>query len=356
MQTRHQLITADASDMSILDDESVDLIVTSPPYPLIAMWDGIFSAESREVKAAFERADGSAAFEGSHRLLDRIWKECYRVLNNGSFLCINIGDAVRKIGDDFRLFPNHSRITAACRSLGFQSLPLILWRKPTNAPNKFMGSGMYPAGAYVTLEHEYILIFRKGGKRSFTEEDKDRRRKSAFFWEERNAWFSDMWDFRGTSQFLSAGKSRERSAAFPLELPYRLICMYSLYGDTVLDPFSGTGTTSLAAAGTGRNSLGVDTDASLNEDAGNILLSSQDILNTLVSDRMERHIVFTADRVQTGKPLKYRNKPHGVPVVTRQEELLELREIEGPPEKGPGGLIIFRYTPYRKKQKDLFDL
>ncbi|MFP4382726.1 MAG: DNA-methyltransferase [Spirochaetia bacterium] len=355
MQTRHQFITADSADISVLDNESIDLIVTSPPYPMIAMWDGIFSAGNREVEAAFQNSDGVSAFDGCHLLLDRIWEECFRVLKNGSFLCINIGDAVRKIGDDFRLFPNHSRITSACRRLGFQSLPLILWRKPTNAPTKFMGSGMYPAGAYVTLEHEYILIFRKGGKYDFSGADKDRRRKSAYFWEERNVWFSDVWDFRGTGQILSGGKSRERSAAFPLELPYRLICMYSLYEDTVLDPFSGTGTTSLAAAGTGRNSIGIDTDAALNTDAGNILTASADILNSRVTARMEGHAAFAAERIKAGKPLKYQNKPHGVPVVTRQEELLELWEITVPPERTDGG-IIFRYRPYRKNQRELFDL
>ena len=123
-----------------------------------------------------------------------------------------------------------------------------------------MGSGMLPAGAYVTYEHEYILIFRKGGKRLFgTEEEKARRRVSAYFWEERNVWFSDIWiDLKGAAQGLCNKSVRNRSGAYPLELAFRLICMYSLYGDLVFDPFLGTGTTTTAAIVTGRNSIGAE--------------------------------------------------------------------------------------------------
>jgi DNA modification methylase len=121
------------------------------------------------------------------------------------------------------------------QKLGFSALPAILWRKQTNAPNKFMGSGMMPPGAYVTLEHEYILILRKGNKREFTSiKEKQNRRESAFFQEERNFWFSDVWmDLKGTTQNLFDNKATERSAAYPFELPYRLISMFSVKSDTV---------------------------------------------------------------------------------------------------------------------------
>src|SRR5206468_5334175 len=104
----------------------------------------------------------------------------------------------------FILYPNHVRIASHLVRLGFNPLPAILWRKQTNAPNKFMGSGMFPPGAYVTLEHEYVLIVRKGDKRAFDSEViRSRRRESAFFWEERNDWFSDVWfDLKGTGQNL----------------------------------------------------------------------------------------------------------------------------------------------------------
>ena len=133
-----------------------------------------------------------------------------------------------------------------------------------------MGSGMLPAGAYVTLEHEYILILRKGGKREFKKEsDKQNRRESALFWEERNLWFSDIWfDIKGTPQTLGAQNlgdktARKRSGAYPFELAHRLINMYSVKGDRVLDPFLGTGTTMAAAMAAGRNSVGYEMDASL---------------------------------------------------------------------------------------------
>ena len=102
-----------------------------------------------------------------HCLLDTVWRECARVVRPGGFVCVNIGDATRKVGDNFRLYTNHSRVTLTLESAGLQSLPLVLWRKQTTAPNKFMGSDMLPSGAYVTLEHEYILVFRKGDKRVF---------------------------------------------------------------------------------------------------------------------------------------------------------------------------------------------
>ena len=202
METVHKTILRSAADLAVLESESIDLVVTSPPYPMIEMWDRVFGQQDERIDRSIQDGDGSRAFELMHQLLDAVWRECYRVLKPGAFACINIGDATRKIADGFRLYTNHSRVTSFCESLGFQSLPAILWRKQTNAPNKFMGSGMLPSGAYVTLEHEYIRILRKGGKRSFTNPEADRRKRSAFFWEERNVWFSDLWDFKGIGQEL----------------------------------------------------------------------------------------------------------------------------------------------------------
>ena len=131
-----------------------------------------------------------------------------------------------------------------------------------------MGSGMLPAGAYVTLEHEYILILRKGSKREFKlDAQKQNRRESAFFWEERNAWFSDVWmDLKGTSQNLGNRTARLRSAAFPFDLPYRLLNMFSVKGDTVVDPFLGIGTTMWAAMAAGRNCIGYEIEARLRDE------------------------------------------------------------------------------------------
>lgn len=163
MKTTHKHYICNAAKMAALADRSVSLVVTSPPYPMIDMWDEIFSRQDEKIEKALKKSDGSLAFELMHKVLDRVWKEVFRVLSPGGFACINIGDATRTLGDNFALYPNHARILNAAQVLGFTALPCILWRKQTNAPNKFMGSGMLPAGAYVTLEHEYILILRKGG-------------------------------------------------------------------------------------------------------------------------------------------------------------------------------------------------
>lgn len=315
--------------MSSLGDESVDLVVTSPPYPMIEMWDQAFAGDEPGIIEALEIGDGPAAFERMHLLLDRTWRESTRVLRNGGFICINIGDATRKVATNFRLYTNHSRITSCLESLGMQSLPAVLWRKQTNAPNKFMGSGMLPSGAYVTLEHEYILIFRKGDKREFKGTESAERRASAFFWEERNTWFSDIWDFKGTRQMMGDKDARSRSAAFPFELPYRLINMYSLAGDTVLDPFFGTGTTSAACLVTARNSVGYETVPELRSAYIETMKTAAVTANEILKERLDRHIDFVARRTQSrGTPLGHVNKYYEFPVMTRQEVDMVLYKLD----------------------------
>ena len=156
MKSSHKIMFADSKEMADLPNESIDLVVTSPPYPMIEMWDEIFSRQNKEIGRALGKKEGPLAYEMMHRALDRVWDELYRVLKNGGIACINIGDATRTINGHFALYTNHSRIHTYMQKIGFSALPAILWRKQTNAPNKFMGSGMMPPGAYVTLEHEYV--------------------------------------------------------------------------------------------------------------------------------------------------------------------------------------------------------
>src|SRR4030067_2232774 len=230
LKTTHKILFENAKDMREIPDKSVDLMITSPPYPMIAMWDDIFSKQNPAIGEMLKQHDGCGAFELMNKELDKVWLQVYRVLKEGGVAGINVGDATRTIGGEFKLYPNHSRILKCCLKLGFSPLPEILWRKQTNAPNKFMGSGMLPAGAYVTLEHEFILILRKGGIRHFnTPEEKQRRRESSYFYEERNLWFSDIWqDLQGTRQNGIPRRIRARSGAYPFELPYRLIKMFSV--------------------------------------------------------------------------------------------------------------------------------
>jgi modification methylase len=328
MKTNHKVIYSDSKNMETIASESIDLMITSPPYPMIAMWDEMFAQQSASVQKALEKEDGTNAFELMHQLMDPIWKEVYRVLKFGGFACINIGDATRTIKGNFVLYPNHMRILKSALELGFSALPCILWRKQSNAPNKFMGSGMLPAGAYVTLEHEYILILRKGPKREFKkEEDKKIRRESAIFWEERNSWFSDVWlDVKGAPQALKDKDARLRSAAYPFEIAYRLINMYSAKDDTVLDPFLGTGTTTAAAIATGRNSVGYEIDLALENVVDRIKDAIVDSSKQLIRRRLAKHMEFVVDRFKKRGKFKYENVYYGFPVMTAQEKELVIND------------------------------
>ena len=335
-KSSHGIFFSAAQKMGHVQDASVDLVVTSPPYPMIEMWDGIFAAQNRGVKEALVR-DPKLAFEFMHDELDKVWAECFRVLKDGGFLCVNVGDATRTINKEFQLYNNHSRVVSACLKTGFVNLPNIIWRKQTNAPNKFMGSGMLPCGAYVTLEHEWILVFRKAGKRIYkSDREKALRRNSAFFWEERNTWFSDVWDIKGTRQAIANSQTRERNASFPLEIPLRLVNMYSQMGDTVLDPFMGMGTTMVAAMLAGRNSIGYEIDVDLKPSieafVGNV---DAEAMRRQLRSRLERHFSFIKEREGDGKEVKYYNRKLGCKVMTSQETDIEfawpgeIRRVDG---------------------------
>jgi DNA modification methylase len=318
-ETDHRITVGDARDLSV-PDESVDLVVTSPPYPMIEMWDDLFADLAPTAAAALDAGDGEAAFDGMHDALDEVWRELDRVLVPGGLACINVGDATRKVDDRFRVYPNHARITDAFDGLGFDPLPDVLWRKPTNSAAKFMGSGMVPPNAYVTLEHEYVLIFRKGTRRSF-EPGSKQRYESAFFWEERNRWFSDVWtDVRGRVQSLDGDDLRDRAAAYPFEIPYRLVNMFSVYGDTVLDPFWGTGTTTLAAMVAGRDSIGYELDAEFVDHFAQRVGGVPELARDAVADRLAAHRAFVAQRRENGDEPAYDATHYDFPVVTKQEQ------------------------------------
>lgn len=348
MKTTHQLCFSDARKMKAVAERSIDLVVTSPPYPMIEMWDDTFTSQSKKAAAALADRNGDQAFECMHQVLDRVWGEVVRILKPGGFVCINIGDATRTIGSRFMLYPNHARILSCLYEKGLCPLPAVLWRKQTNAPNKFMGSGMLPAGAYVTLEHEYILILRKGDKRAFdTPLEKADRRRSALFWEERNQWFSDVWmDLKGARQTMQDKKVRERSGAFPFELPYRLISMYSVAGDTVLDPFLGAGTTMIAAMVAGRSCLGFELEADFVREIRNTVDHMVPFGNQVIAERLARHEAFVKDRLSAGKAMKHESASYGFPVVTRQEkEIFFHRPERVDSEKKDRFVVSYRTTP-----------
>jgi site-specific DNA-methyltransferase (adenine-specific) len=314
VDTNHRVAVGDARRLP-LADESVQLVVTSPPYPMVEMWDDAFTGLAPEAGVALADGDGRAAFDAMHDVLDGAWRDIERVLEPGGIACLNVGDATRTIAGDFRLYPNHARVLEGLQDVGLTPLPDILWRKPTNSAAKFMGSGTRPPNAYVTLEHEYILVARKGGLRR---PDPDLRDRSAFFWEERNEWFSDVWTFTGQRQAGAAG-SRDRTGAFPLDLPYRLVNMYSVQGDTVLDPFWGTGTTTRAAMCSARNSVGVELDPGLASgfDPSDVAFESR----ARSRARLEAHHDFVSAR---DEPPGYEATHYDTRVVTKGERNIRL--------------------------------
>lgn len=321
MKTTHQVYFKNSNNMEEIPSGTVNLVVTSPPYPMIEMWDELFSSINPEIRKSIQEEDGMKSYNLMNRELNKVWEEVNRVMSDGGIVAINIGDATRKIGDNFQLYANHSSIISCFERMGYQVLPAIIWRKETNKPNKFMGSGMLPTNAYVTLEHEYILIFRKTGNRNFNNNEKLNRRNSSYFWEERNIWFSDIWtDLKGISQKLNNKKLRERTAAYPFELAYRLINMYSVQGDTVLDPFLGTGTTTIAAACSARNSIGFEIDHNFKEVIEFKIEETLKFAQEIVFDRINNHLEFVDKREKEKGPLKHKSLKYGFSVVTNQEK------------------------------------
>jgi DNA modification methylase len=337
METEHRVVVGDARRLERVDDDAVELVVTSPPYPMVEMWDDLFIDLDPAVGDALEAGDGRAAFERMHGALRAVWAEVERVLVDGGVACVNVGDATRTVGDGFRVYQNHARVVDAFERLGFDPLPEILWRKPVNSATKFMGSGMVPPNAYVTLEHEYVLVFRNGGGRRSFEPGADRRYRAAYFWEERNRWFSDVWtDVSGADQSLEREELRERSAAYPFELPYRLVNMYSVYGDTVLDPFWGTGTTSLAALVAGRNSVGYEIAEEFAEVFDGRVAEAPDLSRDVVRKRMETHREFVERKRDAGEEFGYESERYGFPVTTEQERSIQFHTVADVEETAEG--------------------
>ncbi|PSQ44593.1 modification methylase [Halobacteriales archaeon SW_7_68_16] len=328
METIHRIVTGDSRSLSKIDDDSVELVVTSPPYPMIEMWDKLFSELNPEIADSLDTGEGQAAFSQMHEELEKVWKEVSRVLVDGGIACINIGDATQKVAGSFRVFQNHSRIINAFEDLGFEPLPELLWRKPVNSGAKFMGSGMLPPNAYVTLEHEYILVFRNGKDSRTFEPGSERRYSSAYFWKERNQWFSDVWmEIKGEVQALGQSELRERSAAYPFEIPYRLINMYSVYGDTVLDPFWGTGTTSFAAMVAGRNSVGYELDEEFVQLFKQRVEDIPEYSREVIKQRLDDHKEFVEKRLSEEEDFKYQADNYDFPVTTKQEKPIQFYSV-----------------------------
>ncbi|MGD0780463.1 MAG: site-specific DNA-methyltransferase [Dehalococcoidales bacterium] len=245
LSSTHHLKIGDSRDMSFLGDNSIHLIVTSPPY-----WN-LKTYPNGEKQLG--NINDYQTFLGE---LNKVLHECYRVLVPGGRLVCVVGDVClsRSKHERHRVMPLHADIAVLCRFIGFDNLNPIIWYKITNASfevnngTKFLGKP-YEPNAIIKNDIEYILMQRKpGGYRKPSEEQ---RHLSKLSKAEYDAWFRQIWTIPGAS-------TRKHPAPYPLDLAYRLVRMFSFSGDTVLDPFVGTGTTMVAALRAGRNSLGID--------------------------------------------------------------------------------------------------
>jgi DNA modification methylase len=245
--TDHFLIRGDARDLGFLEAESVHLVVTSPPYWTLKRYN--------EHKAQLGHVKDYGEFLDS---LDLVWHHCYRVLVPGGRLVCVVGDvcmARRAHGRHF-IMPLHADIVVRCRNIGFDNLNPIIWHKISNASfevqngQKFLGKP-YEPNAIIKNDMEFVLMLRKPG--GYRKPTMAQRRASMLAKSEFDAWFSQIWSLTGAS-------TKKHPAPFPYELAYRLVRMFSFVGDTVLDPFVGSGTTMIAAMRTGRNSIGIEID------------------------------------------------------------------------------------------------
>jgi site-specific DNA-methyltransferase (adenine-specific) len=244
---QHRLYLGDARDLSILRDESVHLVITSPPYWTLKK----YSDDDNQLGNIQDYEEFVAE-------LSKVWREVYRLLVPGGRMVCVVGDVCvsRRSFGRHVVFPLHSDIAVECRRIGFDNLNPIIWYKIASATYEVQGNSTFlgrpfEPNAIIKNDIEFILMQRKpGGYRKPSTAQRDRSRLSK---DEFNRWFRQIWDLKGESR-------RDHPAPYPVELAYRLVRMFSFWGDTVLDPFCGTGTTLLAAATAGRNSIGFEVD------------------------------------------------------------------------------------------------
>jgi DNA modification methylase len=245
--TFHRLINGDARDLSFLNEASVHLVVTSPPYWNLKRYN--------ENPAQLGHIQDYEAFLGE---LEKVWRHVYRILVPGGRLVCVVGDvcvARRNFGRHL-VFPLHADICVICRRIGFDNLNPIIWHKIANASyevsngSKFLGKP-YEPNAIIKNDMEFILMQRKPG--GYRQPTLAQREASRITKEEFDQWFQQIWNITGAS-------TKHHPAPFPLELASRLVRMFSFVGDIVLDPFCGSGTTLIAALRAGRNSIGVEID------------------------------------------------------------------------------------------------
>ncbi len=243
IKTKHRIITGDSRYMGELQDKSVQLVITSPPYWQLKDY------------GSNDQIGFNDSYEDYINNLNLVWNECYRVLENGCRLCINIGDQFARsvYYGRYKIIPIRTEIIKFCESIGFDYMGAIIWQKKTTTNTTggatIMGSFPTPRNGILSIDYEFILLFKKLGMPN--KPDREMKEASRMSKEEWKEYFSGHWNFGGAKQ-------DGHIAMFPKELPLRLIKMFAFVGDTVLDPFLGSGTTALAAKYLNRNSVGYE--------------------------------------------------------------------------------------------------
>lgn len=339
--TEHRIVFGDSRSLNEINDKSVQLIITSPPY-----WQ--LKDYGTEDQIGF-----NDSYEEYINNLNLVWQECDRVLSDGCRMCINIGDQFARsvYYGRYKVIPIRTEIIRFCESLGMDYMGAIIWQKATtmntSGGGAIMGSFPYPRNGILKMDYEFILLFKKlGNAPKPTEEQK---RLSVISKEEWGQYFSSHWNFNGVKQY-------EHIAMFPEELPKRLIKMFSFAGETVLDPFAGSGTTSLAAKHLGRNSIGYEINKSfapiiksklfeeqisLIEEDSKIVFIEDKIGNTATFDRLP--YIFRdphkMDKKIDVKKLQFGSSIDGS--VSKREDLYTVKQILSPEKiELSNGLVV----------------
>lgn len=288
LKTIHKIINGDSRQMNCLEEKSIHLVITSPPY-----WQ--LKDYGTDNQIGFNES-----YESYINNLNLVWKECHRVLHPGCRLCINIGDQFARsvYYGRYKVIPIRTEIIKFCETLGFDYMGAIIWQKVTTCNTTggatIMGSFPYPRNGILKLDYEFVLLFKKQGvPPAPTKEQKEHSKMTKDDW---NTFFSGHWYFAGAKQ-------DGHIAMFPEELPARLIKMFSFSGETILDPFLGSGTTALAARNLGRSSVGYE----INLDFISII---KDKLNVGQSDIAATEYVFLMDSLKTDPNKEIEKMPY----------------------------------------------
>ena len=303
--TEHRIIFGDSRSLNQIEDKSVQLIITSPPYWQLKDY------------GTDDQIGFNDSYEDYINNLNLVWKECDRVLADGCRLCINIGDQFARsvYYGRYKVIPIRTEIIRFCESLGMDYMGAIIWQKTTtmntSGGGAIMGSFPYPRNGILKMDYEFILIFKKLG--NAPKPTKEQKEQSAMTKEEWGQYFSSHWNFNGVKQ-------TGHIAMFPEELPKRLIKMFSFVGETVFDPFAGSGTTSLAAKNLGRNSIGYEINKEFAPLIKEKLCSNQLVLGD------ESRVVFCEDKKE--KSCSFEQLPYVFHDPHKMDKKIDVKKLQ----------------------------